>query len=185
MSKSLLPWSLKGVSLEARSRAKTAAGEAGEPLGKWLSDTIRRMAEADVAKTASPAAAPPPAPAGARSMMIDPDTLVPEAPTAGDGFGGARSALSAVPDKPAGLSIPSGSIPSGLPPPLHAPASPLKSAAADPNPDWRVAYDRLTLRVEESERTLIAAVERVLARLEDDKPRPQRRRRWRWPFIRG
>ena len=35
-----MPWSIKGVSAEARKIAKTAAMSAGEPMGVWLSRLI-------------------------------------------------------------------------------------------------------------------------------------------------
>ena len=36
-----MPWSLKGISHEARAAAKAAAKLAGMPLGAWLSGAIR------------------------------------------------------------------------------------------------------------------------------------------------
>ena len=36
-----MPWSLKGVTHEARAAAKAAAHVAGVPLGQWLSGAIR------------------------------------------------------------------------------------------------------------------------------------------------
>ena len=36
-----MPWSLKGVTHEARAAAKTSARVAGVPLGQWLSGAIR------------------------------------------------------------------------------------------------------------------------------------------------
>lgn len=43
------PWSIKGVSREARRLAKSAAAEAGIPMGTWLSRAIEQAAalEAD------------------------------------------------------------------------------------------------------------------------------------------
>lgn len=35
-----LPWSVKGVSLEAREAAKVAARDAGQPIGAWLTEAI-------------------------------------------------------------------------------------------------------------------------------------------------
>jgi hypothetical protein len=42
-----MPWSLKGVSREARRAAKSAAREAGLPIGAWLSRAIRATAAAE------------------------------------------------------------------------------------------------------------------------------------------
>jgi len=44
MAKANMPWSLKGVSPEARRAAKVAAQRAGVPLGVWLSRVIRDVA---------------------------------------------------------------------------------------------------------------------------------------------
>jgi localization factor PodJL len=38
-----LPWSLIGVSPEAREEARRAAKEAGVPIGDWLAETIRHI----------------------------------------------------------------------------------------------------------------------------------------------
>lgn len=37
------PWTLKGVSEEARAAARKAAEEAGRSVGEWLSDVIRAV----------------------------------------------------------------------------------------------------------------------------------------------
>lgn len=47
MTQKVLPWSLKGVSPEARQAAKSAAKAAGEPVGVWLSGVIRDVAAAE------------------------------------------------------------------------------------------------------------------------------------------
>ncbi|WP_420402910.1 hypothetical protein [Nisaea sp.] len=41
MAKSVLPWSLKGVSPEAREIAKKAAAQQGMTIGEWVSRAIR------------------------------------------------------------------------------------------------------------------------------------------------
>ncbi len=46
MAKANMPWSLKGVSPEARQAAKAAAKRAGVPLGVWLGRVIRDVAGA-------------------------------------------------------------------------------------------------------------------------------------------
>lgn len=209
MTKSNLPWSLKGVSLEARARAKMAAGEAGEPLGKWLGDTIRRIAEAEATKIAPQAveAAIAPEP----PMTADPDTVVPEAfpaePPMSAALAEVHASASAEDEtSPAGdgLSIPRAPIPNTLPPastigdPARdaAPSPPIPavdrtdaepSASRAPD-DWRTAFVDLTRRLDESERRLTAsvaplqvAVERILSRLDRDQPRP--RRGWRIPRL--
>ena len=40
-SKSHIPWSIKGVSKEARAAAKKAAGNQGITMGEWLTQAIR------------------------------------------------------------------------------------------------------------------------------------------------
>ncbi|MEO9900118.1 hypothetical protein [Nisaea sp.] len=52
MSKPVLPWSLKGVSPEAREIAKKAAAQQGMTIGEWVSRAIR-----DVGPDEAPAAA--------------------------------------------------------------------------------------------------------------------------------
>lgn len=44
-----LPWSLKGVSRNARDAARAAAQREGVPLGVWLSRVIREVAAAEAA----------------------------------------------------------------------------------------------------------------------------------------
>ncbi len=52
------PWSVKGISPEARKLARQAANQAGLPIGRWLDTIIQQQAGApisvDPAKTASP-----------------------------------------------------------------------------------------------------------------------------------
>ena len=200
MSKSLLPWSLKGVSLEARARAKTAAGEAGEPLGKWLGDTIRKIAQAEAAKiapSAIEAADPPEPPRSGRAMMVDPDTVVPEAfPAESMTAAPAEMHASASDEDETSLAgdsvsiprapqaIPSAASATAVHPPGASPSPPIP--AADAPDDWRTAFADLTQRLDESERRLAAsvaplqvAVERILSRLDGDQPR--QRRGWRFP----
>jgi localization factor PodJL len=54
-----LPWSIKGVSAEAREAAKQAARSAGLPLGLWLSRVIREVAAQEAAERGPPATAAP------------------------------------------------------------------------------------------------------------------------------
>jgi hypothetical protein len=57
MTVTILPWSLKGISDEARDYAKRAAADAGLPVGTWLSAVIRAAADADgIASDALPEA---------------------------------------------------------------------------------------------------------------------------------
>lgn len=58
MSKPVLPWSLKGVSPEAREIAKKAAAQQGMTIGEWVSRAIR-----DVGPDQEPATVPESAPA--------------------------------------------------------------------------------------------------------------------------
>jgi hypothetical protein len=70
-----MPWSIKGVSAEARQIAKAAAMAAGQPMGVWLSRVIEA---ASAAKLGQPGAvalrpeAPVPAPA---ELRVDLETL--------------------------------------------------------------------------------------------------------------
>src|SRR5262245_46383283 len=63
MEKSNLPWSIKGISPEARQAAKELAAEAGKPMGAWLSEAIHHISqlerEAEQGGPAEMAAAPP------------------------------------------------------------------------------------------------------------------------------
>lgn len=47
MAKTNMPWSLKGVSPTARQAARTAARQAGVPVGVWLAQVIREVAAAE------------------------------------------------------------------------------------------------------------------------------------------
>ena len=47
MANTGVPWSIKGVSTDARAAAREAAKQAGEPLGVWLARVIRVTAEAE------------------------------------------------------------------------------------------------------------------------------------------
>jgi hypothetical protein len=47
MADSGMPWSIKGVSADARAAAREAAKHAGEPLGSWLMRVIRETAAAE------------------------------------------------------------------------------------------------------------------------------------------
>ncbi len=60
MTQTILPWSLKGVSLEARRAAKQAAKEAGLPVGAWLCAVIHEAAASESGKAEeTPAEASP------------------------------------------------------------------------------------------------------------------------------
>ncbi len=52
-----MPWSLKGVSLEARLAAKQEARAAGIPIGEWLNAAIRAAAAAEGTTAPGPAKA--------------------------------------------------------------------------------------------------------------------------------
>jgi hypothetical protein len=206
MTKSLLPWSLKGVSLEARARAKAAASEAGEPLGKWLGDTIRQIAEAEAAKVEREvvAAAAPREPAlRDPAMAVDLSSMVArrvpvEPPTL---FASAEIHASA-PEEDAASAAGDLAIPNA--PPL--PVAPDRASAAPPSPepstaniakegpsasgapdDWRTAFAELARRLDETERRMTAnvaplqaSVERLVTRLDRHQPP---RRVWRLPTF--
>lgn len=68
MAKSVMPWSLKGVSPEAREIAKKAAAQQGMTIGEWVSRAIR-----DVGPEAGlPATAPLAEPAPTAPSPVDP-----------------------------------------------------------------------------------------------------------------
>jgi hypothetical protein len=52
------PWSIKGVSADARVAAREAAKRAGEPLGIWLARVIHETAEAEARERGDTAALP-------------------------------------------------------------------------------------------------------------------------------
>jgi len=72
MADSILPWSLKGISDEARDYAKLAASVSDIPVGVWLSAVIRAAAEQDGYTSASL-----PAAEDATSGELLPDLLAP------------------------------------------------------------------------------------------------------------
>lgn len=45
MENANLPWSIKGISPEARSAAKEHAAESGQPMGAWLSQVIHSVSQ--------------------------------------------------------------------------------------------------------------------------------------------
>jgi localization factor PodJL len=47
MADSSLPWSIKGISANARAAAREAAKRAGMPLGEWLTRAIGEVAAAE------------------------------------------------------------------------------------------------------------------------------------------
>lgn len=47
MDRSNLPWSIKGITPEARQAAKERAAEAGQPMGAWLSEAIHSVSRAE------------------------------------------------------------------------------------------------------------------------------------------
>lgn len=64
-----MPWSIKGVSAEARKIAKSAAMASGEPMGVWLSRLIDAASAAKLGQASQVAVrpeAPVPAPAELR-----------------------------------------------------------------------------------------------------------------------
>jgi hypothetical protein len=191
MSKGLLPWSLKGVSLEARARAKAAAAEAGEPLGKWLGDTIREVARAEAAGSAPAAARPDPGAAAADAdAAAAPIAANPPPPIAPDPPAGASREEEAA---PVAADLVTGGI--AAPASEAAQASADNDGAAQPSPppaaeDWRTAVAALTERLEQSERRLAdrlaplqLAVERLASRIDGEPPRT--RRGWRLPALPG
>jgi hypothetical protein len=58
MVNSGIPWSIKGISADARAAAREAAKRAGEPLGVWLARAIRETAEAEARERGATAVVP-------------------------------------------------------------------------------------------------------------------------------
>ena len=70
-----MPWSIKGVSAEARKIAKAAAMAAGEPMGIWLSRLIDAASAAKLGQAGQVALRPePPVPAPAE-LRVDIEAL--------------------------------------------------------------------------------------------------------------
>jgi hypothetical protein len=59
MADSNVPWSIKGISAEARAAAREAAKKADLPLGAWLARTIRDVAAAEARERGETAVIPP------------------------------------------------------------------------------------------------------------------------------
>jgi len=59
MANSGIPWSIKGVSADARVAAREAAKRAGEPLGVWLARVIRDTADIEARERSSDTAVIP------------------------------------------------------------------------------------------------------------------------------
>lgn len=59
MSNIAMPWSVKGVSDEARARAKALAQASGQTMGAWLSEQILAMEPTDEHQSAAEPAQPP------------------------------------------------------------------------------------------------------------------------------
>jgi hypothetical protein len=101
MDKANLPWSIKGISQEARHVAKDLAAEAGQPMGAWLSaviHTISRLERAEAAgdqPTPPPPAADLPAAAPIAADLIAADLIAAEPARSYDtaDFGGGRDEL--------------------------------------------------------------------------------------------
>src|SRR5258708_12914600 len=75
MSSTVMPWSIKGISAEARGVAKTAAGAANQSIGPWLSQLIRAASRAEHEATtgqALAAAGPAPLPASGAAELPPP-----------------------------------------------------------------------------------------------------------------
>lgn len=59
MADSGIPWSIKGMSADGRAAARDAAKRAGLPLGAWLAQTIRKVAEAEARERGDTEVIPP------------------------------------------------------------------------------------------------------------------------------
>ncbi|MSP50288.1 MAG: hypothetical protein EXQ95_13305 [Alphaproteobacteria bacterium] len=70
-----MPWSIKGISADARKIAKAAAMAAGEPMGGWLSRVIDAASAAKLGQPGQVALRPePPVPAPAE-LRVDIEAL--------------------------------------------------------------------------------------------------------------
>jgi hypothetical protein len=54
-----VPWSIKGISTEARAAAREVAKKSGMPLGAWLARCIREVAAAEASERSETEAVPP------------------------------------------------------------------------------------------------------------------------------
>ena len=82
--KARMPWSVKGVSPEARDLAKSATAREGDTMGEWLSDVIRRVGAAQAAGRPVSAAGNRrglPVPTGRRLVAVEPRVARPGYPT--------------------------------------------------------------------------------------------------------
>lgn len=71
-----MPWSLKGISDEARDFAKMSAENSDVPVGAWLSDVIRAAAGTPPQSgVAHPAPAPTPAPVRSPDARVGGSTI--------------------------------------------------------------------------------------------------------------
>ncbi|MBM3571123.1 MAG: hypothetical protein FJX52_01995 [Alphaproteobacteria bacterium] len=80
MEKSNLPWSIKGISSEARQIAKERATEAGQPMGSWLSDVIRTISQLERAEAENPGQPAPVQPKSPTAQTERPMELESERP---------------------------------------------------------------------------------------------------------
>jgi hypothetical protein len=72
MSSTTMPWSIKGVSADARGLAKTAAARAGQSIGPWLNQLIRAANQVErEAASGHSVAALDPAPLAAALPQVD------------------------------------------------------------------------------------------------------------------
>jgi hypothetical protein len=70
-----MPWSIKGISADARKIAKAAAMAAGEPMGVWLSRLIDAATTAELGQAGQVTVRPePPVPAPAE-LRVDIEAL--------------------------------------------------------------------------------------------------------------
>ena len=53
-NKAKMPWSVKGVSVDSRELAKTAAADHDSTMGEWLSHVIRRVGAAEASGQSLP-----------------------------------------------------------------------------------------------------------------------------------
>lgn len=82
--KARMPWSVKGVSPQARDLAKSATSREGDTMGEWLSDVIRRVGAAQAAGRPVSAAGSRrglPVQAGRRQVPVEPRVARPGYPT--------------------------------------------------------------------------------------------------------
>jgi hypothetical protein len=74
----VMPWSVKGVSDEARAIAKMKAGECGQTIGAWLTDVIMQQGAGSVVSSTRPTVGMQPAAHGTQNNTAQQNQAISE-----------------------------------------------------------------------------------------------------------